>query len=186
MSERPSFSLSDYVVDTDEVAIPVCIAKQPFRIHPSKKRSAGPLLLARPDQRDWWLVHPDIAQRYQIPHLWTADLYQGIWADGGSFLMPVTHPRAGGPTGWYDTLTEAVTLARTQWVTVKADHDNECYIVAEAKSSWRAAPDWPDWTFADMVEYAFADRVIATKADVKGRFAPKGGRRVVHEEDEFA
>lgn len=156
------FTLEDFILPTDndveDITIPVCIPVQPFHIHPSMQRRVSPLWLARPDGK-WWLVHPEVVARYHVPKLWKADLYQAIWPDGRSFLLPVTHPRASGPEGWYSSLTEAVQEAQQGWITLERDHNSECYDFERPKG-WRKAPNWPDWDFEDIVHLAFFDHLL--------------------------
>lgn len=179
MSKPAVFRLDDFVVAEGQTDVPICIPKSPFRIHPDKNRTAGPVYLSRAGD-EWWLVHPDVLDTYRVPRLWQAELFQGIWPDGRTFILPLTYPRPNCG-GWFDTLQQAIQLARTQWITIESDSDQGCYLITPAKKAGGAI-EWPECDFADVVEVAFDGHIILTPQEAMARLARNKGKRPVREE----
>lgn len=166
-------------------SVPVCIPTSRFRIHPDRRRMASDVYLSRAGN-EWSLVAADVVEEglVHIPKLWRADLYEGIWQNGRSFVLPVTFPVEGGHMDWYDTLTYAVSLARKQWVTVASDKNQGCFLVTPEKKHLAAPEVWPDCEFAELVELAFYDRIILSREDAIAKLPKKARREVSEEMDE--
>lgn len=179
MANPHEFCLDDFAVDaSSQMHIPVCIPhKTLFRIHPDIERTSTVFLSRAGDE--WWLIHPKVVERYRVPRLWQADLYEGIQDNGTSFVLPVTHPLPGCE-GWHDTLTRAAQLARKHWVNIESNKEQACYNVHPDGKKWRSVPEWPDGTFAEIVEFSFLDRIITTYEDAKARL-PRSTKRNIEE-----
>lgn len=181
MSNPPVFSLDDYVANAHQTAATVQIPHGGwFRVHPDKERVAGPFFVARYEEQ-WWLVHPDvIASGIRISVLWRADLYEAMYEDGRVIVIPVTYPLPG-KEGWFNTLTEAVKQARKQWVSIESDRDQGCYQVHTEPKKKRADADWLGCDFGDLVEHAFADRIITTCEQARKKWPQFSSKRTVTE-----
>ncbi len=179
------FDLSRFVArsqGTTQTSIPICIPTTRFRIHPDRERMVANVYLSRAGD-EWWLVDASVAEdgRAHVPKLWRADLYEGVWANGRSFLLPVTFPVDGVHMDWYDSLTYGVTLARKQWVTVTSDRSQGCFIVTPEKQKRSEPEGWLDCEFHELVEFAFDDHIIYSKEDALAKL-PRKSRRMVREE----
>lgn len=177
MRNTATFSLDQFALDdTSHIQVPVAIPhNKPFRIHPDADRTRTVHLSRAGDE--WWLIHPAVVAQYRVPRLWQADLYQGIYENGTTFIMPATHPLSGCES-WYSSLSRAVKLARKDWISMESDRGQACYNIASNKKHWTTKPEWPDDSFSDIVELAFFDRIITTVADAKSRLPHKTKRRV--------
>lgn len=179
MRDPAVFSLSDYVAHAHQTAISVQVPHGGwFRVHPDKERLAGPFFVARSDEQ-WWLIHPEVVAEVRISGLWRADLYEAMYEDGRIFIIPVTYPLPG-KEGWFETLSEAVKLARKQWVTIESDRDQFCYQVYTEPKKKRAEPDWLGCDFGDLVESAFADRIVTTCDQARKKW-PRSAKRSISE-----
>lgn len=165
--------------------VPICIPTSRFRIHPDRERTISDVYLSRAGD-EWWLIDADVVEggHVRIPKLWRADLYEGVWANGRSFVLPVTFPVEGGNMDWYDTLTYAVSLARKQWMTVTADKNQGCFRVMPEKKRMPEPQEWPECEFAELVEFAFYGRIILTAEDAIAKLPKKPRREVSEEFDE--
>lgn len=174
------FNLEDFLVnDTSQASVAVQVPHGGwFRVHPEKDRLPGPFHLAF-SEKEWWLIHPDVISQYRISNLWRAELYEGIYEDGRTFVIPVTHPLPG-KEDWYETLNHAVSLARNQWVSIESDREQDCYLIHPQAKTKKLIPNWPECDFSDLVELAFTDRIITTCQQAQAKW-PKRLKRVIHE-----
>ena len=180
MLKPHEFNLDDFSIDaSSQIHLPVCIPHNiPFRTHPDSERTTTVFLSRAGDE--WWLIHPKVVERYRIPRLWQADLYEGVQENGTSFVLPVTYPLPGCET-WYESLSNVVQLARKQWVSIESDKEQACYNLLPSKKKWQALPAWLEATFAEVVEFAFLDRIITTGDEAKARLPKTSKRRNVEE-----
>ena len=76
------------------------------------------------------------------------------------FLWPLKLPIPDGRgKSWHDSALEAARLAAEGWVKVVADMNLSAYQVFNALGDL-PEPEWPDHTFAQLLEVAFRDRYI--------------------------
>lgn len=71
-------------------------------------------------------------------------------------------------------------LMRWALVTIESDRDRSCYLIETEPKKKRSAPDWIGCDFGDLVEFSFADRIIATCEQARKKW-PRSGKRVVLE-----
>lgn len=151
-----------------EVEIEIVIPQAPFRIHPDPARSVGPLLCTY-EQGEWWLAHPEGVTPRQIGVASWTRLYEGVMADGTSFLMPVyryTHEDEDDPENF---LSAAVEFARSHWVRIEGVlHQDECRIVP-AEVDDPGPIEWSPYGFADLVDIGFGGRYLGSRRDVAVR-----------------
>ena len=166
----------------DNTSAPVCIPTSRFRIHPDRKRCMQDVYLSRAGD-EWWLIDADVVEKshLRIPKLWRADIFEGIWPNGRSFVLPVTFPVDCSHMDWYDSLSYAVKLARKQWVTVASDKENGRFDVTPEKKAWPEPGEWPKCEFAELVELAFFDHIILSREDAIAKM-PLKTRRIVSED----
>lgn len=180
MSETCVFELEAFRAEEGQIDVPVCTPTGPFRVRPGKDRGFGPVYLSRYDEQ-WWLVSKDVVDRFRVPNLWKADLYEAVRADGTYFVLPLTHPRPGC-VDWYDTLLEAIQRARKEWIISESDRELRRYHIRTETRKKLSAPEWLDCDFTELVEVAFTGRIVRTVKDAERCFGRRTSRRDLSEE----
>jgi len=149
----------------DDVEIEIALPKGPFRIHPDVNRTAGPLLCTYENAR-WWLAHPGgVTPRQLSPAAWV-DLYEGVLADGTRFLMPVFRYDSDESSDPHAFLSEAVRLARSQWIVIEGGiHEEECRIVP-AREKLAEPVFCSRYALADLIDIGFGGRYLGCWRDI--------------------
>ena len=78
------------------------------------------------------------------------------------FLWPVPMPTEDGGRGynaWHSTARQAAEMAKTQWVSLRADMSAGCYQVHTAAGAL-SDPTWPAKTFQELLRLSFSKRII--------------------------
>jgi hypothetical protein len=128
------------------------------QVHPDPAYQRNLAVINLRNEREMYLVTPrmlgELAGEYVGVTMFTAVSSQGVVR-----LWPVRLP---GPDGkdlaWWSTEREAAELAKTQWMRIKANMAlgaNEIDV-----SEMTAKPRWPAATFQEIIEIAFAGRLI--------------------------
>ena len=183
MADQNAFDLSRFLADEDRpIEIKVFVPKGVFRIHPNEDRMAGPVYMSYAGN-EWRLVGRDVVNSYRVPYLWQAELYEGTLPDGTTFILPLTYPKPGCE-GWFNTLQQAISLARTQWVSIEADREEMCYVITPDGKKMQKPLEWMDCGIADLVGAAFFDRMVLTVKEAEKCFPKKQPRRIHQEEFE--
>lgn len=124
---KKRFDVNDYLVDEEDFlpkpTIPVCIPRKAFRIEENSARHGYLLCI----DKQWHLVHPDIAASSELSGIQKATLYKGIFEDGSLFLLPVTHPEPYNNSSWFDAWLEIVDKAQDHWLKVAKNDKNRRY-----------------------------------------------------------
>jgi hypothetical protein len=90
-------------------------------------------------------------------------LYTTIDRANNLFLWPIRLPGADGKSNaWWDSAHAGAQSAQTDWVRVKANSVANSYDVAVALGNL-SAPQWPDYTLAELLQRAFAQHYIDTQ-----------------------
>jgi hypothetical protein len=185
MGTTKRFKLTEFAAHDDHLVeeVKVCIPQTAFRIHPEKSHMMGLVILKRFED-NWYLVHPQVAKTFQMPHLWRAALYEGVKSNGASFVLPLTNARPGRENR-YDSLKEAINDARRQWIRVESDHDQDTWAAIPQASKQLAAvrPTWFEGGFSALIELAFRGRIIRT-VDEAMAICPKQSHRNYSDDDE--
>lgn len=91
--------------------------------------------------------------------IYTARLIPYVTDTGKPAFWPIKVPRAGAKVlAWTTTALGAAERARTKWTRISANMRDACYNVFEA--SFDRDPEWPQGSDDDLLELAFADRII--------------------------
>ncbi len=111
------------------------------------------------DDREIFLVAPDV--RNKLPGDWVpVRLVTCISRQGVVFLWPLKLPTPDGRANtWFETAIEGARHAVDGWVKVVADMNLGGYQVYNALGEL-TPPEWPEYTFAELLEVAFRDRYI--------------------------
>jgi hypothetical protein len=124
------------------------------RVHPDPayRRIVG--LLELKEDRETYLLHPDIAK--QLPgECFAAELHTAISRQGVVFLWPVRLQRKDGKQlEWHRSAAEAAELAMHGWVRVKANMAIGAYDIFTPEGVL-PEPEWPAVTFDDLLLVAF-------------------------------
>ena len=91
------------------------------------------------------------------------------------FLWPCPSIRPGEtPNPWHISHNEAYNAAKSGWIRMKSNRSCGFYDIIEPKS-FMPEPDWPDMSFADMLQIAFNDDHIIHRDDHPALRRLKGG-----------
>jgi hypothetical protein len=137
-------------------------SRQDFvRVHPAPEYRENFAIIDLKDDRENFLVHreilPDLAGEVVYKTLFTAINRQGV-----VFLWPVRLPAPDDRRSeWARSEREAVEMAMTRWLRVKANLSLGAFEISVAESLM-ADPVWPELSFRELVRIAYRDRLIAT------------------------
>ena len=130
-----------------------------IRVHPSPDYRRSMLCIDLKDDREHYLVRPEIAPEL-VGETVMKTIYTGINRQGVVFLWPVTIPPPDGKTNeWWRSSREAAEIAITRWVRIRADLSLGAYQIYEAEGKI-PDPDWPDLSYQELLRIAFRDRMI--------------------------
>jgi len=132
-----------------------------FRVHPDPEMRIDTLLFELRDDRQTYLISPDIAPA--IPgEAVPKTLYTVVTRQGGVLLWPVRlQDEQGRLDEWNVTAHEAAFRAETNWIRLAANMGAGTYDVYEAIDQI-AEPEWPELPFERLLEMAFKDRFVDT------------------------
>jgi hypothetical protein len=130
-----------------------------LRVHPDPKYRAVLAIIELKDDREIYLVTPNIAR--ELPgEFVSVMLFTAINRQGVTFLWPVKLPASNGRVmEWHRSAAEAAEIAMTRWVRVKSNMALGAYEIFEAASSV-SNPEWPALSFQELLRVAFRDRLI--------------------------
>jgi hypothetical protein len=128
------------------------------RVHPSPEFQRNlPLLILKTD-REHYLVKREMLAELAGEYVGVT-MYTAISSQGVLRLWPVRLP---GPDGkdlaWWSTEREAAERAKKRWVRIKANMALGANDINISKMT--AEPRWPTATFQEIIEIAFAGRLI--------------------------
>ena len=86
-------------------------------------------------------------------------IYTGVTRQN-PFLWPIALPDANGRiNSWSDSAHQAAQIATTEWVRLQSEQELGSYKVLQAQGKL-PDPVWPNKTFSELLEIAFAGRII--------------------------
>ena len=129
------------------------------RVHEGEAYRLTSAIIELKDDREVYLVLPLVA--HQLPgEVSPVTLYTGINRQGVVFLWPVKLPSSDGRQNeWHRSAREAAERAMIRWLRIKADMALGAYAMYEA-SSTIPEPIWPDYTFKQLLQIGFRDRLV--------------------------
>jgi hypothetical protein len=131
------------------------------RVHPSPDYRRTFLVIDLKDDREYFLVRPEIASEL-VNETVVKTIYTAINRQGVVFLWPVTIPPPDGKDmEWWRSQREAAELATSKWTRVKANTSLGAYEMSTAEGVM-AEPVWPDVSFQELLKIAFRDRMITS------------------------
>lgn len=131
------------------------------RVHPNEDWQLQTAVLELKDDREHYLVAPDIWQ--EIPgEVIPKQLLTGITRQGVVFVWPIRLPGDDGRIdNWNQSALEAANIAKDSWVRVAANMPLGAYEIFEATGEL-PEPEWPEISFEELMKIAFKGRFIDT------------------------
>lgn len=135
-------------------------AAQDFsRVHSGEDMHLETAILEVKEDREDYLVNPDLWGELSgeiIPKV----LYTTINRQGVLTLWPIRLPGEDGRHNpWHRSAIEAAEMAKIRWIRVQANMSLGAYEIYEALGVL-SDPEWPDYTFSEILQIAFKDRLI--------------------------
>jgi hypothetical protein len=129
------------------------------RVHSDLEFRGNFAVIDLKDDREVYLLTPAAAA--QLPGEYKqCMLFTSITRQGTIFLWPVTLPGSDGKTNeWHRSAAEAAALAQERWIRVKANMNLGAYEIYAAEAPL-PDPEWPDYTFRELLRTAFKDRFV--------------------------
>jgi hypothetical protein len=129
------------------------------RVHPDPAYRIEAAVVELDEERETYLVEPRLV--YELPGEVVAKvLFTAMNRQGVVFLWPVRLP---GPDGrhdpWNKSALQAAEMAMKNWVRVVSNRSLGGYDVYAATADW-PEPEWPELSFRQLLEIAFADKLI--------------------------
>lgn len=130
-----------------------------FRARSSPNYRVDTAVLELGEEREHYLVLPSMRDVLAL-EIKPVRLFTCINRQNTIFLWPCRLPDPDGRRcDWHETALECASLAIGKWVRVVADMSLSAYQPYVAEGTL-PEPDWPDYTFRQLLEKAFAQRVI--------------------------
>ena len=129
------------------------------RVHASEDYQLTTALLELKDERETYLVGPDIRQEL-FGELVSVTIFTAINRQGVVFLWPCRLPdETGRSNSWHESALEAAERAKTKWTRIASDMSLGAYRIWEA-SGELPDPEWPEQSLRDLLAIAFKGRYI--------------------------
>jgi hypothetical protein len=130
-----------------------------FRTHPDPDRSISVALLELREDRQTYLVSPELAP-YLPGEAVVKLLVTTITSHGALFLWPIKLPDERGRLDeWNVVAHEASDRAKSAWIRLVPNMGAGTYDVVEAANAF-PDPTWPDAQLQKLLQMAFKDRFI--------------------------
>ncbi len=111
------------------------------------------------EEGEMYIVSPQLMTELALEITPTC-LFTAINRQRTLFLWPVRLPDTQGKSNkWNDSALEAAERAKTRWIRINANMNLGAYEMVEAGSSL-SEPEWPEYTFQDILKVAFKNRII--------------------------
>jgi hypothetical protein len=130
-----------------------------FRVNPQATYQIETQIVEEPETQEFFLVapsmHGQLTGEGKIVRLVLA-----VTAQGAPFLWPLTLPDPNGRrNAWADTALQAAAHARQDWIRLKPEGGQGCYLLYRAQGPL-GNPAWPDKPFNEILRIAFQGRII--------------------------
>jgi hypothetical protein len=133
------------------------------RVHPDEDYAMNTAVVELKEDRETYLVDPSLWPELAAEATFSPRaLFTAISKQGVVFLWPVRLPGSDGKLDeWSRTSLQAASIARERWVRVTANMSLGAYDVVYAIADL-GEPEWPNKTFAELLEVAFKDKYIGS------------------------
>ena len=134
----------------------------------------GAALLDLQDGGRLYLIVPEIAAQL-TDDVKLVKLAPGLTRQDKLFLWPCPLiPSGETPNPWHTSHNDAFNAAKSGWIRMKSNRACGFYDIIEPEKIM-PEPDWPDMSFADMLQIAFNDDHIVDRDDHPALRRLKGG-----------
>ena len=132
-----------------------------FQVHPGLDMEFKTLVYPDKAAGETYAVHPDLGDLFGTMAK-AVVLHLAVDRRGNPRLIPVVLPNdAGFRNPWHDSLSQAISAAKGQWVRITANRTAGVYDIFAAKEQLAPA-EWPEQTMDQLVRIAFRGKVIDT------------------------
>ena len=129
------------------------------RVHPSEDYQLTTTMLELKDERETYLISPDLRQEL-FGELLQVSVFTAINRQGVVFLWPCRLPdETGRSNPWHESALEAADRAKTKWTRIAADMSLGAYRIWEAQGDL-PEPEWPEQSLRDLLSIGFKGRYI--------------------------
>jgi hypothetical protein len=131
-----------------------------FRVHPGEDYRLSPAgVITLQEDRETYLVRPQLVDAV-LEEVDFVALYTAISRSKVLFILPAKLPKEGGRDNeWHRSRREAAERAMTGWVRATANQAAGTYDMYTALNGL-PEPEWPEYTFAEILAVAFRDKII--------------------------
>jgi hypothetical protein len=131
------------------------------RVHPGAEFREPFAVIELKDDRERYLITPEIASA--LPTEIVMEMfYTAINRQRVVFLWPVRLPSSDGRVlEWHRSAQEAAERAMQHWIRVTSNMNLGAYEIIEAPGQI-PDPEWPDYSFQDLLRIGFRDRIIGS------------------------
>jgi hypothetical protein len=130
-----------------------------FQVHPGEDYSLDTSIYEDKVEREFFLVPPGMRAEF-VGEARPVLLRLCVNRQGQYFIWPVKLPGEDGRrNSWHNTALDAMAIAANEWVRLTADMGAGCYRIYKALGEL-SDPIWPDKSFRELLELAFAQRII--------------------------
>lgn len=130
-----------------------------FRVHPSEEFRLETAIIELKEERESYIVAPDLWPEI-FSEITPKILYAYINRQGVLGLWPIRLPdESGRLDSWNMSALDAADLAKSGWIRIAANMSLGAYEIFRANADI-PDPEWPDLSFEEIVNTAFANRYI--------------------------
>jgi hypothetical protein len=178
------FKSQDFIVDnTHQLFIPVQLPYNGwFRVNPHRKGKGEPYNIVR-YLNEWWLVHPKVTAKLRIPKLCLAELFEAVYSDGRTLIVPLT-TSLPGKEDWNSTLNLAIKTAKKQWTSLQKDDYQDCFNHSTNAPKTLLEPEWIHDDWDKLLEQAFVDRMILSVEQAEKMFVKRSHVKILNIEED--
>jgi hypothetical protein len=131
------------------------------RVHPDATFREAFAVIELKEDRERYLIMPEIAAALPT-EIVTEMFYTAINRQCVIFLWPVRLPSSDGRIlEWHRSAQEAAERAMHHWIRVTSNLNLGAYEIVQAPGKM-PEPEWPDYSFQDLLRIGFRDRIISS------------------------
>jgi hypothetical protein len=132
-----------------------------FRVHPDPEYRQNVCMIFLRDDREFYVLGRDIASQLADEAV-RFTLYVTLNRQGTVALWPVRLPDINGrDMDWWASARDAAARGTERWVRIRADQNLGAYQLYLTDAPL-PDPEWPQYSFWDLVKIAFSKRLINT------------------------
>jgi hypothetical protein len=130
------------------------------RVHPGAEYRVQVGLLELKDDREVYLVYPNVLQELSESEYDPCTLYMCVNRQKVVSIWPVKLPKSDGKKNeWHMSAADAAERAMNTWIRMAANMSLGAYEISEAIADY-GEPVWPELTFSQILKLAFKNHAI--------------------------